>query len=141
MCCIFIAHVCPSSIFAHRRTLACSVWSSTPTRTCPSTQRTSSRCTGGRRGTRCLHTSTLSRSRHTAVCFKVRRTVALLSPPSHHLFEFQCCIVEQVFIVIIGREVPELMGTGMLLPGICSPRHSDWQRRVQILGVVAAAAL
>lgn len=73
--CLLISHVSLFCMYNYRHTLACSVWLSTPTRTCPSIQRTSLRCTEGRRGTRCLHTSMPSLSQHTAACFKVRQTV------------------------------------------------------------------
>lgn len=63
-------------LFNYRHILASFVWSSTPTRTYPSTRRTSLRCTGGRRGMRCLHTSTPSLSQHTAACSKVWQTTS-----------------------------------------------------------------
>lgn len=63
-------------LFNYRHILASFVWSSTPTRTYPSTRRTSLRCTGGRRGTRCLHTSTPSLSQRTAACSKVWQTTS-----------------------------------------------------------------
>lgn len=75
---MYLFFVCLLCIFNYRHTLAYSVWSSTPTRTCPSIQRTSLRCTEGRRGMRCLHTSMPSQSQRTAACFKVWQTVAFL---------------------------------------------------------------
>ena len=71
-------------LLCSRRTPGCSAWSSTPTRTCPSTRRTSSRCTAARNATRCLRTSTPSQSPRTAACCKVSVCVCLsLSlPPS-----------------------------------------------------------
>lgn len=70
-------HVCLFHIFKYRHTLGFSAWSSTPTRTCPSIQRTSLRCTEGRRGMRCLRTFMPSLNQHTAACFKVCYTSAL----------------------------------------------------------------
>lgn len=55
----------------YRHTLVSSVWSSIPTKTCPSTPRTSLRCTGARRGTKCPLTSTPSQSLRTDACYKV----------------------------------------------------------------------
>lgn len=54
--CSTIQGTCAEAVFSLaccRPTPACSVWSSTPTSSCPSTQRPSWRCTGVRSGTRC----------------------------------------------------------------------------------------
>lgn len=68
-----ISDVCLFLFFClyFRHTLVSSVWWSTPTRTCPFIRRTSLRCTEGRKGMKCLHTSTPSLSQHTAACSKV----------------------------------------------------------------------
>lgn len=63
-----------------RRIRGCSAWSSTLTRTCPSTQSPSWRCTGARNATKCPRTSTPYQKLPIGACCKVLSTISDLLP-------------------------------------------------------------
>lgn len=63
-----------------RRIRGCSAWSSTLTRTCPSTQSPSWRCTGARNARKCPLTSMPYQRPPIAACCKVLSTISDLLP-------------------------------------------------------------
>lgn len=67
-------------VLSPRRIRGCSVWSSTLTRTCPSTRSPSWRCTGARNATKCPLTSTPFQRPPIAACCKVHSTISDLLP-------------------------------------------------------------